>query len=226
MSDSTVCGEPLGDEYGLVLLETSEPRSTVVHRLVSRRLADASGRTAYWIDARNTASTHVLYDCASSARTLSGLRVARAFTAYQHHSLVREVVRRADPRTELIVAPNVASLYHDSDVPGYEREELVASTLETLSELGEVLGCPVVVTSADDERASTVGEYARTTIECLHTREGLRLVGPDGNAATEGYWHGDWWQTTIPYWADVCGTVDRLDSVVAAHDRGLLEVTP
>ncbi|TYT61407.1 hypothetical protein [Natrialba swarupiae] len=225
MSDSTVHGEPLGDESGLVLLEVSEPHSTVVHRLVTHRLADTPGRTAYWIDARNAVSTHVLYDCASSARALSGLQVARAFTAYQHHTLVREVVRRADPRTELVVAPNVASLYHDSDVPAYEREELFASTLETLSELGEVLGCPVLVTSADDERASAVSEYARTTIQCVHTREGLRLVGPDGNAATEGYWQGEWWQTTIPYWAEVCGTVDRLDPVVAAYDRGLLEVT-
>jgi len=42
--------------------------------------------------------------------------------------------------------------------------------------------------------------------------------------ATAGYWHGDVWQTTIPYWVEICGAVDAVDPVVAAHDRGLLEV--
>ncbi|RQG98016.1 hypothetical protein [Natrarchaeobius chitinivorans] len=215
-------------EEGLTLIETREPRSPLIYEIVCERLEGtaeiAEGETAYWIDARNAAMTHALYDCASSQRTLSGLRIARAFTAYQHHSLVRAVTRSAGPETELIVAPNVATLYHDPDVPDYEREELLASTLETLAELGRVLECPVVVTSAAERRASTVDDYAGTSIECVRTREGIRLVGGGDDVVTEGYHHGAHWQTTIPYWADLCGTVDRLDPTVVAHDRGLLEV--
>jgi len=229
-------------EPGVTLLQVPSPRSGIVHRLVCDRLADGAtggdrpGR-AYWIDARNAASTHALYDAASSPRVLEGVRVARAFTAYQHHSLVRTVARRAEPTTELLVAPNVAALYRDDDLAAWEREDLLAATLEILSELGAVLDCPVLLTSAGDgsdpdatAASETVADYAETEIECTRTREGLRLeyADDDSNAggATAGYWHGDVWQTTIPYWVEICGAVDAVDPVVAAHDRGLLEVGP
>ncbi|WP_440769957.1 hypothetical protein [Natronorubrum sp. DTA28] len=232
-------------EPGLTLLEVPSARSTILHRLVGARLTEAAternaetNATAYWIDARNTAATQVLYDCVPSDRTLESLRIARAFTAYQHHSLVRRVTRRAGPETELIVAPNVASLYHDADLPDWERDDLLAAALETLAELGRVLDCPVVATSADDDRAATISAYAATTLECVRTREGIRLVrsgeeptdddGEMGTAIddTAGYWHGTHWQTTIPYWVDLYGAVAEGQSVVEAHDRGILEVTP
>ncbi|QSW97895.1 hypothetical protein [Haloterrigena alkaliphila] len=236
--------EPLEFEPGLTALAVPSPRSAIVHRLVCSRLADAAtadggGLEAYWIDARNTAATQVLYDCTSSPRALESLRVARAFTAYQHHSLVRAVTRRAGPDASLIVAPNVASLYHDADLPEWEREDLLAASLETLAELGRVLECPVVVTSADDDRVATVSDYATATIECVRTREGIRLERADGGTdaadadgnrgtvvdETAGYWHEHYWQTTIPYWVDLCGAVDAPLSVVEAHDRDLLEVS-
>lgn len=222
-------------EPGVTLLEVPSRRSTVVHRLACDRLADVAGgraagsgagATAYWIDARNAAATHVLYDCAASPRILDGLEIARAFTAYQHHTLVREVVRRAGPGTDLVVAPNVADLYRDPDLPEWERTDLLAATLETLSELGRVLECPVVVTAADADDADRIAADAAVEIECVRTREGLRLDRADDDGTiTAGYWHGRYWQTTIPYWVDVCGAVEAVDPVVAARDRGLLEVT-
>lgn len=226
-------------EPGMTLLNVPSPQSGIVHRLVCDRLADCDGGVAYWIDARNAASTHVLYDCASSPRVLEDLRVARAFTAYQHHSLVRTVARRAGPTTSVLVAPNVDSLYRDDDLAAWERDELLTASLEILSELGQILDCPVVLSSAgrsaqigsdrDDAASSAVVDYADTTIDCTRTREGLRLEATGENAelasATAGYWHGTVWQTTIPYWVELCGAVDAVDSVVAAHDRGLLEVS-
>ncbi|MFC6716785.1 hypothetical protein ACFQGT_16975 [Natrialbaceae archaeon GCM10025810] len=220
-------------EPGLTLLEVPSPRSAIVHRIVCDRLAAASrNETAYWIDARNTASTHALYECASSRRVLDGLRVARAFTAYQHHSLVREVARAAGPRTGLIVAPNVADLYRDDDLAEWEREDLRAAALETLAELGRVLEVPVLATTARDDDAAVIAEHATTGLECVRTREGIRLErrdvggggrGADGaegdgdddgesdddrSLATAGYWHGPYWQTTIPYWVEVCGAAE------------------
>lgn len=208
------------DDAGLTLLEVSSPRSTVVHRLVCERLMATAGRSAsaYWIDARNTASTHVLYEHAPSRRTLAGLEIARAFTAYQHHSLVRAVVRRADSCTGLIVAPNVASLYQDPDLASWEREELLAASLETLSALAEALECPVVVTTADGDAATTIAAYADATVECVQTREGVRLEREGDDRFTAGYWHGGYWQTTIPYWADLFGTVEALEALGPAVD--------
>ncbi|SER73581.1 hypothetical protein [Natrinema salaciae] len=217
-------------EPGTTLLNVPSPRSEIVHRLVCEHLtagADAGG-AAYWIDARAAASTHALYECAGSRRTLERLRIARAFTAYQHHSLVRDVARRAEPATTLLVAPNVASLYRDDDLACWERETLLIASLEVLAELGRVLGCPVLLTTTGDgDTAADSGpaaDYADTVLECVRTREGLRLERAGDGDATAGYWHGTDWQTTIPYWVDICGAVDAVDPVVAAHDRGLLEV--
>lgn len=197
--------------------------------------------TAYWIDARNAAAPQLLSECAASPHHLEPLQIARAFTAYQHHSLVREVTRHVDASTELLVAPNVASLYHDADLSEWEREDLLAASLETLAELGRVLECPVLVTSAVDEHADTIAAYAATRIECVRTRDGIRLEAAhsDGKSdatggagegltidETAGYWHEEYWQTTIPYWVECYGAVGEVRSVVDAHDRGLLEVTP
>lgn len=209
-------------ETGLTLLRVPTPRSGAIHRIVCDRLRETEG-PAYWIDARNVASTHALYDCAPSPRTLAPLRIARAFTAYQHHALVRRVTRRAAPETALVVAPNAVDLYRDDDLEGWEREDLLASTLATLRELGRAIDCPVLVTAADDDAERAIDPRADAAIECVRTREGYRLSG-DG-ATTDGYWRGDCWQTTIPYWVDVCGAIEAIDPVVAAHDRGLLEVS-
>ncbi|USZ73109.1 hypothetical protein [Natronosalvus halobius] len=212
---------------GLTLLRTPSRRSAAVHRLVCEYLADirasperpdrraeksatTDGR-AYWIDAGNVASTHALYECApgSGCQALERLRIARAFTAYQHHSLVGAVVRRADADTPLVVAPNVASLYQDGDLREWERTDLLASTLAVLDELGRGLECPVVITAGPDVSAATVERLevaADSTIECTRTREGLRFEGE--GFETMGYWHGPVWQTTIPYWVDLFGAVD------------------
>jgi|APHM01.1.fsa_nt_gi hypothetical protein len=35
--------------------------------------------------------------------------------------------------------------------------------------------------------------------------------------STPGYWHRGWWQTTIPYWVELCGAVDATDPVEAVQ---------
>ncbi|ELZ12171.1 hypothetical protein C479_05168 [Halovivax asiaticus JCM 14624] len=206
-------------DTGLTVLRVTSPRSTVVPDLVCTRLVDESG-PIHWVDARNTASTHVLYDRAPSATTLAPLRIARAFTAYQHHSLIQALARQASARSSMLVAPNVDSLYHDDDLDEWERERLLAASLSTLRELGHSLDVPVLATTTGDTVSPRVDEYADHTLESVTTRVGTRLNG-DG-VESVGYWDHHGWQTTIPYWADRYGTTDALDPATAVHDRGLL----
>lgn len=213
-------------DAGVALVRLPSARSPVLHRLACDRLAAASTAQApaesYWIDARNAASTHVLYECAEHRRSLAGLRVARAFTAYQHHSLVRRVARVADDPA-LLVAPNVAAPYADGDLRAWEREDLLDATLTTLRELGRALACPVLVSAVDEERADRVAEVADYDLAAVETREGVRLEGE--GVRTRGYVRDGWWQTTIPYWVDLCGVADAIrPDPVAAYDRDLLAV--
>jgi hypothetical protein len=188
---------------GLYVLATAE-RTTAIHDFALSALPTAA--EAYWIDARNTAATHALYGAASDERHLRGLRVARAFTAYQHHRLVRNVVERAGPRTALVVAPNVESLYGDDDLADWEAADLLEATLTCLAELAAAAGIPVLCTTAGEgERARACREHAGEVIECRETRFGHAFDG--AGVETTAYRLGGFWQTTIPYWLDRCGSV-------------------
>jgi hypothetical protein len=128
-------------EPGVTLLRGGP---AALHRVVVAELA--RGRTAaLWVDPGRAVSTHALYELAPSKRPLAGLRVARAFTAYQHHALVRELVSRASSRTQLVVLPGVGQLYRDDDVPDYEREALFEAAVSVGAELAASLTIPVLL---------------------------------------------------------------------------------
>ncbi|MDG5775949.1 hypothetical protein VB773_14170 [Haloarculaceae archaeon H-GB2-1] len=174
-----------------------------MHRLVLNHILNAEGVT-YWLDAGNTASTYALYDLAPSRRALRNVKVARAFTAYQHHELVRMTVSEASPRTSFLVAPNVGTLYRDGDLMTVEREGLFESSVTILAELAEVLDVPVLVTACGDNRETElVAELAETEIDVERTKYGPRYESEDFE--TTVYWMNGWFQTTIPYWVDLFG---------------------
>jgi len=157
---------------------------------------------ARWVDARNHASTYALADAARSHRVLDRVRVARAFTAHQHHALVRQLVADARRPTSLVVAPAVDDCYRDDDLLACEAERLRTASLSTLSALADARDVPVLVTATDDDR---VAEHAAAELSVEETRFGPRFEGED--VETTAYWTQNGWQTTIPYWVDVAGRV-------------------
>jgi hypothetical protein len=178
-----------------------EDAPTALYRLVGSHLRDTHG-PAYWLDARNAASPAAI-DEHSTRRSVRSLRVARAFTGYQHYELVRGLPGRVSPRTALVVAPNVASLYQAEDIPEYEADVMFDATLELLGALADAVDVPVVVTAKT--RRERVREAADRTLDADRTRAGLRVDGP--SFSTDVYWD-DWgFQTTIPYWVDLFGVV-------------------
>ena len=205
-------------EPGVTLLSAGPE---ALHRIVAAELA--GGRTAaLWVDPGMAVSTYALYDLVPSKRALSGLRVARAFTAYQHHSLVRELPRRATPRTDLVVVPGVADLYRDDDVPDYEREALFEAALAVCTGLADSLSVPVLLSDdGDDDLSALAAEYADETVEAERTDQGLAFRG--AGFETLGYWGRDYWQTTIPYWVELLGALDPeapLAPAAADHPAG------
>jgi len=207
-------------DSGLIHVRSPAPRSTAPHRLALSALAGREG-TAYWIDARNAASVHLLRELTDRPGHLDSLRIARAFTAYQHHTLVRQVAKRADPRTGLLVAPNLASLYRDDDVPAHERDPLFDAAVAVLDELGRAVDCPVLATTTgEDDLVATVAERATTDLDCERTREGYRFVGDDFE--TTAYRGEGYWQTTIPYWVDLFGVADPEGATAPADPSALV----
>ncbi|HKJ58975.1 MAG TPA: hypothetical protein VKA37_07095 [Halobacteriales archaeon] len=202
-------------ETGVTLLSGGP---MAVHRIVVSELA--GGRTeALWVDPGMAVSVYALYDLVPSKRALAGLRVARAFTAYQHHSLVRELPRRASARTELVVLPGIADLYRDDDVPDYEREELFSAALAVCTGLADSLSVPVVVSDdGDDDLSALAADYADAEVAAESTDQGLAFRG--AGFETLGYWGRDYWQTTIPYWVELFGAVDPQEPLSGAFGAG------
>jgi len=188
-------------EEGVTLLE-AEDAPAALYRLVGRHLAEADG-PAYWLDARNAAVPGAIREHAPR-RGARSIRVARAFTGYQHYELARELPARIDPGAALVVAPNVGALYAEDDVPEYEADAMVETTLALLGGVADTANAPVLATAPDPTYAERVAAAADRTLHAEGTRAGLRVEGPD--VATDVYWH-DWgFQTTIPYWVDLLGT--------------------
>ena len=202
---------------GITCLAVDESRSPAFHEIALASLP--AQRVSFWIDSRNVANTYRLYDLAATERALSGLRIARAFTAHQHYSLCRELVSRVTPHTGLVCLPNLTSLYRDDDVPEYERDILLDSVLDGLSELADTYELPVLVsTTHDDDLAERVMDIATETITCEVTPFGVRYDG--ATVKTTLYRDGAYWQTTIPYWVDLFGAVDdgSLANTADAYD--------
>jgi hypothetical protein len=206
---ATVADRTVPDlDPGLTVLETPDRRSGGLYQVALQTIRRTDGRV-YWLDARNTASTYALGDAVSSDRLLGRLRIARAFTAYQHLTLVERVLDQASPRTGCLVVPNVASLYRDDDVPDHEAAPLLETAVSALAEIGAAFDLPVLATLAgpDDDLGDVVTARADAEVACERTQMGYRFEGADFE--TDVYWTDDWWQTTVPYWVALLGAADE-----------------
>lgn len=204
---------------GVTLLSGSR-ESPALHTLVAA--THETGTRSLWVDGGNEASTYVLYDVSPHRRALSGLSVARAFTAYQHRTLVERCRRRIEAFSadgealSLVVAPSVDRLYADADVPGRDGEKLLSASLSDLRALAREHDVPVLVTAVTGTFAEAVAEVATQQVEATHTRFGLRFSG--AGIETDCYRCAGGWQTTIPYWVDLLGVAD--ESALATADAG------
>jgi hypothetical protein len=174
---------------------------------------------AYWVDVGGAAATRGLYDRGLDPATGPTLRIARAFTAYQHFSLVERLCERLSEATPFVVCSNVARLYDDDDVRRGEARELLGAAMERLAEAVEAHDVPTVLTTGspgDRRLAAIVDVIADRTTRCRPTRLGLRFSGEDFETETYGSAWGDH-QTTFEYWASVA--VARSSAARWADDR-------
>lgn len=208
---------------GVTYLDTDAP--SALYRVVAHHLDEHRG-PGYWVDAHSRAAPVTLYD-ALSRNGRRSLRVARAFTGYQHHELVRSLPGRVRHDTSLVVAPAVGALYADDDVPEYEADELCAATLELLDAVATAVDVPVLVTANADPYAADVRAAADHTLDATATDAGLRFEG--AGFRTDVYVDRWGFQTTIPYWVDLLGVApDSVNdpAVDVVRDAGTLDAAP
>lgn len=201
-------------EPGITLLHTTAVQSPGFVQLVCESLA--ADDAALWVDSRNTANTYRLYETVSDERVLSGLQIARAFTAYQHFELCRRLCHRVTSDTALVCLPNLTSLYQDDDVPAHERDQLFTAVCAGLAGLVETYSLRVVIsTPATNELVDQLTALADRELSVETTLFGCYFKGDDYETTLYPTQNG--WQTTIPYWVELFGAVDDTQLVETAY---------
>lgn len=187
---------------GLQLLETEGSATGALHSLVLDHLLQSGGR-ACWMDAEGNATTQPLARLAPDERVLDRIDVARAFTAFQHSSLVRTAAARDPDGIALLVAPAVDARYRADDLQHGEGTTMLVRTLAALAGVARDAGLPVLVTrTAADDFAGPVATAARDTIRFERTAMGPRFTGDDFETLVYPADRGVA-QTTFAFWQRV-----------------------
>lgn len=188
-------------EPGITLLSMDDRATGALQSLILDHLLLYSG-DAYWVDARNNAVTTTLSQVAPSMRVLDRIQVARAFTAFQHHSLVTGLTDAVDTVPSIIVLPDVDWFYTGDDLARGEGQRMLTDVLEMLTGIATDLQLPVAVSRAGaGEAGDQVAAAAETVIECTLTQFGPRFSGSEFE--TLMFDCGTGVQTTLAFWQRV-----------------------
>jgi len=181
---------------GITCLQVTEPKSPAIYELVTHWMT--AERPSFWIDSRNVANTYRLYEGVRADRVLSGLQIARAFTAYQHYTLCQQLLQSVTPHTELVCLPNLTSLYRDDDVSEYERATLIDTVCDGVAELAATYDLPIVVSTIHDDEEylyvvelptrNPFDEPAEWTVKVSGHSSFPRWDGPTDNAFEQASW--------------------------------------
>jgi hypothetical protein len=191
-------------EPGLHLVDVDERAIGTVQSLVIDHVltSDHSGTTALWVDSNGVATTSTLTRLVPSMRLLDRIQIARAFTAYQHHSLVSQLPDVADDTSVLVVVPEFEFHYRSPDVRFGVAHDLVKAGVETLATLARDRNVPILVTRESTAPLSApIIEAADSVLECELTRFGPRFVGEEFETLVYPVEGG--FQTTLSYWAEI-----------------------
>lgn len=188
-------------EPGVTLLTSDgRARGALQSLVLDHVLVNETG--AVWIDSKDNAATTSLTKLAPSRRVLDRIRVARAFTAFQHYSLIEDLPAELASETSLVVVPAIEWFYVNDDLCGGEGETMLTHALERLADIAATHNVPVLVSSASQGGlGSCLEDYCDERLECVTTRFGPRFKGDDFETLLFDCEGGV--QTTLAFWRRV-----------------------
>ncbi|ODR83383.1 hypothetical protein BG842_09700 [Haladaptatus sp. W1] len=192
-------------DTGVTLLETDARSTCALQSLVLDQVL-LDGGSAVWVDAHGHGSTHTLSRIAPSMRVLDRIRIARAFTPWQHQSLCQDLAPELTDETAVVVLPAFDWFYRSDDLPRGDGERLLSVGLDIISELEETFDIPVLITQhEDDGLAAPIRACADHVIRCEQTPHGPRFSGDEYETLVYPLENG-MVQTTFAFWNRVLTT--------------------
>ncbi|WP_227356357.1 hypothetical protein [Haladaptatus salinisoli] len=208
---------------GITLLETDARATGALQSLVLDQVLLAGG-SAVWVDAHGHGTTRHLARIAPSMRVLDRIKIARAFTPWQHQSLCRDLAPELADDTAIVVLPAFDRFYRSDDLSPGNGERMLSAAVDLVREIADTVDVPVLVTQhADDTLTAPVRECADAVIRCERTPYGPRFSGDEYETLVYPL-DNRTVQTTLAFWKRVLTTrhpaVAGADSPTEVSVRG------
>ena len=190
----------LGD--GVTLLETTDRATGALQSLVLDEVLLGNGPAA-WVDTHGHGTTRPLARLAPSMRVLERIDIARAFTPWQHLSLLRDLKDEVSDETALVVLPEFDGFYRSDEVSDTEGERMLTEGISLVVDLVDKCEVSALLTRVHrDELSASIPRFADEVIEYELTRFGPRFVGDEFETLIYSVGDGVV-QTTLAFWERV-----------------------
>ncbi len=149
--------------------------------------------SAVWIDTGNESSTYALNSF--SPELMDKVWIGRAFTPFQHHSLVDQLNEFTMENIEILVLPNITMLYTEGKVREWEARELFDESCYKLKQIRQERNLKVLISGKGFP--DLIEPDVDQTIEVEETDQGLKYSGKRQQMA---YSHREHSQIALSYW--------------------------
>ena len=184
---------------GVTLLDTDDRATGALQSLVLDHVLLSRGDAA-WVDSCGNGTTRPMAELASSMRMLERIHIARAFTPWQHLSLLQDLPGELTEHTSLVVLPDVDAFYRTDDVSTGEGARMLEDGVRRLTHLVDEWDVPVLITRAEaDQFSAPLADVATDTLHCELTKFGPRFSGEEFETLVFPV-GGGLVQTTLTYW--------------------------
>ncbi len=183
-------------ENGVNLIVHKGDKDSVLHNITAQKTGK-HGYKALWIDTENHGSSYQLA-AAGNQEVLDKVEIARAFTTYQHYTLVQRIDEYIKPDTELILLPSIDGLYETGQLNEDESRELLKQSLNHLNNLAENKNLEIAATLSKKGKGEYHGLVETKSVKKVEADS--QMLGKD-LVEESGYGYRVL-QTRIPDWIE------------------------
>lgn len=173
--------------------KVEKPGGVPVFQSILARQLEGRNDSAVWIDTDNESSTYALNSF--SPELMDKVWIGRAFTPFQHHSLVDQLEDFMREDTEILALPNITMLYTEGQVREWEARELFSETWSKLKEIQQEKNLKILISG--NGFSDLIEPDIDHSIKLEKTEQGLKYSGENQQMA---YSQGTGTQTTLGYW--------------------------
>lgn len=190
-------------QTGINVLDTDKRMTGSFQSLVLNHVVTYGGNVV-WVDSQGHASTHVMNRIAPQGNMLDRINVARAFTAFQHYSLVENLVYEVNRETTIVVLPAIDHFYAADDLLQDEGREMLDEVMDMVQDVIQRYRVPVLLSTAaalSAQHCAPIRNSHYHRIACEVTQHGPRFM--TDSFQTLVYPENGVIQTTLAFWEPV-----------------------